>query len=92
MAEGDLSLVLAFDRQSPDFAHGVEVGWLWEQLHADEDEPVEQIVHCVNAEMCMRIGEALGRPFEGEQHDDVWMTVRFGPAELTTTKEDGHGG
>lgn len=81
MHRGEFSLALAFDRDTPDFAHGVEVGRLWEQLHADPYESVEQEVHAANAEMLMRLAEATGRRFEAEQHDDVWMTVRFGPAE-----------
>jgi hypothetical protein len=85
---GDFVLALAFDGDSPDFAHGVEIGRLWEQLRFEPDEAVEQLVHAVNAEMCMRIGEALGRPFEADVLDDVWMEVRYGPAELTTTQED----
>lgn len=78
----DLREVLAFDNQTADYALGVEVGRLWERLQAMPQEPVEQSMHAANTEMCIRIGETLGRPFSAELTDgDFRMTVRYGPSE-----------
>ncbi len=71
-----LSLALAFDTDDAEFARGVEVGRLWELLRS-EPGPVTETVHVVNAEMVLRIAEALGRDVVSEEHDPTWMTVRF---------------
>lgn len=72
------SLVLAFDTDLPEFARGFELGRLWEQVDgADPAEGVDQLVHTSNAEMVLRVAEACGRTVESEEHDGVWMTVRF---------------
>ena len=73
------ALALAFDTDDPQFVRGVEIGKLYERLALDPDAH-EQTVHVANAEMVLRIGEALGREVESEEHDDVWMTVRFSAA------------
>lgn len=70
-------LALAFDTDSTDFARGVEIGRLWEQLHARPDQEVDQLVHAANAEMVLRLAEACGRVVKSEEHDAIWMTVRF---------------
>lgn len=86
------SLALSFDTDSLEFARGVEIGRLWEQLQAAPDEPVEQDIHVVNAEMALRLGEALGRDVSSAEHDSAWMTVTFRPvADHLTKKEDHHG-
>lgn len=77
MESEGFALALAFDTDASEFARGVEVGRLWETLRATDD-PVEEMVHVSNAEMVMRMGEALSRDVRGEEHDDTWMTVRFG--------------
>lgn len=71
------SLVLEFDTGSTRFALGFEVGRLWEKLKAT-DEPVEEMIHTANVEMALRMAESLGRPVVSEEHDETWMTVRFG--------------
>ena len=77
----DYSLALAFDTDSPDFARGVEIGRLWEQLdRAHPADMVEQVVHVANAEMVLRIAEARGRAVSSDEHDGTWMTVRFAAA------------
>lgn len=75
------SLVIAFDTSTPDFARGVEVGRLWEQLKSDE--AVVQEVHASNAEMLLRLAEATGRSLKADQLDDVWLLARFAaPGEV----------
>lgn len=58
--ESGHSLALAFDTDTVDFARGVEVGRLWEQLRTDSDA-ITQNVMAENAEMMLRLGEATGR-------------------------------
>lgn len=69
-------LALAFDTDDPQFARGVEIGRLWERLRV-EVEPVVEMVHVANAEMILRMAEALQRPVVSDEHDVVWMTVSF---------------
>ena len=71
--------VLAFDTDDAEFVRGVELGRLWERLCAQPD-PLLELVHVSNAEMVLRVAEALGRPVIGAEHDGTWMTVRFGAA------------
>lgn len=72
----DFSLVLPFDTDSSEFVRGVEIGRLWEKLKV-EDGIVIETIHLSNAEMVIRIAEALERPVISEEHDDTWMTVTF---------------
>lgn len=76
----DYDLVLPFDTDNPEFVRGVEVGRLWEIMKATP-EAFEEMVHLVNAEMVLRIAEAQNRTVESEEHDEIWMTVKFGEAE-----------
>lgn len=69
--------VLAFDTDDAEFVRGVELGRLWERLCAHPD-PLLELVHISNAEMVMRVADALGRPAISDEHDGTWMTVRFG--------------
>ncbi len=71
--------LLAFDTDDPEFVRGVELGRLWERLRVDPD-PLFELVHISNAEMVLRVADALGRPVIGAEHDGTWMTVRFGGA------------
>ena len=80
MEPENYALALAFDTDAPEFARGVEVGRLWERLRLDPD-PAYEMVHIANAEMLLRIGDALGRVVSGKEHDKIWMTVRFGAAD-----------
>lgn len=69
--------VLAFDTDDPEFVRGVELGKLYETLRLRPDERVEQTIHIVNAEMALRVGEALGRAVASVELDDRWMTVTY---------------
>lgn len=68
------SLALAFDTDDLGFARGVEVGRLWEQLKTGEE--VQQTIHASNAEMAIRMCEALERTFSAEVLDDTWIEFR----------------
>jgi hypothetical protein len=75
------SLLLEFDTPGSDFARGVEIGSLWEQLKVDG--PVEQTVHAENAEMVLRLAEATGRAVTADPLNDEWLHARFdAPAEV----------
>lgn len=69
---------LAFDTDDPEFVRGVEIGVLWVGLlAADDDAEVEQTMHTSNAEMAIRMAEALGRRTRIEFDDGHWMHVVF---------------
>lgn len=70
------ALALAFDTDDPEFARGVEIGRLWERLRGDP-EPIAEMVHVHNAEMVLRIAEALDRSAISDEHDATWMSVQF---------------
>lgn len=70
---------LAFDTTTADFVRGVEIGRLWETLKHSPGS-VEEIVHASNAEMVLRIAEAVGRPARSEELDETWLLVTFGAA------------
>lgn len=69
------ALAVAFDTGDPEFARGVEVGRLWERLRA-EPEPVVEMVHVGNAEMVLRIAEALQRPAVSDEHNATLIIER----------------
>ena len=72
--EAGYGLVLEFDRDSHDFALGVEVGRLWEQL--ETGEAFEQEIHACNVEMAMRMREATGREICVEDTtDENWCLL-----------------
>lgn len=75
---GDLSLVLPFDTDEPEFSRGVEVGMIWARL--DHEYPVHATVRAENAEMVMRIAEARGLSFAAEPLSDDWLAVTLGAA------------
>jgi hypothetical protein len=80
--DGNFNLLLAFDREGEadePFAMGFECGRLWEMAKANEDE-FSQTVHAENAEMVLRIGEALGREVRSEDLNDEWIEVTFDAA------------
>lgn len=72
----DLRLALPFDRDTTDFARGVEVGLVWAQLHADP-MPQTFLMHADNSEMALRIAEALGVQVTATYVDDDWSSVTF---------------
>lgn len=72
-------LILPFDRegeQDEPFAMGFECGRLWEIAKATPDE-FSQSVHAENAEMVLRMAEALGRGVRSEELGDEWIEVTF---------------
>lgn len=71
--------ILPFDTDDPEFARGFEAGRLWSLLSERRDDPVEEMAHASNAEMFLRIGEALGRPVRSEELDDRWLAIFFDP-------------
>lgn len=73
------ALLLPFDTDAPEFARGFEAGRLWALLNHEEGE-VEAILHASNAEMLMRMGEALERVVVGEELDGTWTRARVLPS------------
>lgn len=74
--DGSLRLVLPFDTDDPEFRRGVEAGALW--AHLEHEPYVAKTVHVDNAEMVMRIAEALRLPFTAEPAGDPWIHVTIG--------------
>jgi hypothetical protein len=74
----DYSLLLAFDTDDAQFVRGFEAGRIWNELN-QTDEQVVATVHAENAEMMLRIAEALNRSVQSEDLDERWITVMFGP-------------
>lgn len=73
MGEDSFSLLLAFDTDDPEFARGVEVGRLWEQLKTRER--ICETIHASNTEMAIRMCEALEREFHAHSLDDRWTDL-----------------
>jgi hypothetical protein len=69
------ALALAFDTDSVEFARGVEIGRLWEQLKTDDD--ISQNIMAENAEMALRLAEATGREIISEEIDHDRLVVTF---------------
>jgi hypothetical protein len=76
MTDGDLSLVLPFDTDDPQFRRGVEIGMLWIRL-AYEDS-FSATIHADNAEMVMRVMEAKEATFTASPLGDDWLAVTIG--------------
>lgn len=74
-------LLLAFDTQDPEFSRGFEAGRVWGALTADPDVEISEVVHAVNAEMFLRMGEALDRPVRSTELDETWMEINFDASE-----------
>jgi hypothetical protein len=72
----EYGLILPFDSDEPEFVRGFEAGRLYEQLHGDE--PFSQTIHASNAEMAMRMCEAVGRDFSADQVDHNWIELHAG--------------
>lgn len=86
MSDGEdgLRLVLPFDTDDPEFRRGVEAGALW--AHLEHEPYVAKTVHADNAEMVMRIAEALNLPFSAEPlgaewDGSEWLAVTIGHAD-----------
>lgn len=75
----DFELIVEFDTDDESFARGVEVGMLWQRLHA-EPLPIDVVVHANNAEMALRLAEARGASVRADQlgadHND-WLSLTF---------------
>lgn len=71
--------LLAFDRDSADFARGFEAGRIWAILRANPDETVRESVHSQNAEMILRMAEATGRQVWTTELDSEWLGATFEP-------------
>ena len=75
------SLLLPFDTDDFQFARGVAIGMLWQELER-HPEGVTTHVLPANAEMVMRIAETLGLPFSAEPLGEEWLLVTIGtPAD-----------
>jgi hypothetical protein len=77
MTEEDWGLVLAFDTDDPEFIRGFEAGQLWEIL--SRGGHVCRTVHGENAEMVMRMAEALDMTFSASDLGDGWLHVQVEP-------------
>jgi hypothetical protein len=74
-------LTLAFDSDDPEFCRGVDVGRMYELLHAlPAEETLDFTCLGWNAEMILRLAESFGRSVESEETRDDWLNVTFGPA------------
>lgn len=80
MSDG-LDLVLAFDSDAEEFVRGVEVGMLWNRIEYGDELVIKQTVHAANAEMVMRIAEAVGLTFSATALDDAWVSVTLRRAD-----------
>lgn len=76
MPEDTLEILLPSGPATAEFARGVEVGMLWSQLQAAA-LPFESIVHADNAEMVLRMAEAIGREVRARELDDDLLLVTF---------------
>ncbi len=70
------ALIVPFDRDSADFARGVEIGILHQRL-ITEARPTTAIVHESNSEMALRLAEAVGASASAEDLGPDWMSVTF---------------
>lgn len=72
----DYELVVAFDRDTTEFARGVEVGILHQRLRS-EALPLEATVHAENAEMAIRLAESNAITVRAENSDGDWLYLVF---------------
>lgn len=77
-----LERLLPFDTYHPQFTRGFEAGRIWTLLSERPDDRVDEVVHGVNAEMLLRMGDALGRQVRSRDIDETWIAVRFSPADF----------
>lgn len=68
--------ILAFDSDHPEFMRGVEVGMHFMMLQ-DAELPARVVVHLSNAEMMLRIAEALGLACSSQEVDDEYMVLTY---------------
>ncbi len=72
--EHELHALLA-EPPREDFARGLEIGRLWEQLRCYE--PVEQHVHVSNAALLLQISTVTHRRLKADALDATWLVARF---------------
>ncbi len=72
----EFELMLEFDRDDVSFARGVEVGILWHRLET-ESLPVAGIVHADNAEMAIRLADAMAVSAQADDSDGDWLWVTY---------------
>ncbi len=65
----------AVHRSGPEFARGVEIGRLIEQLNGAE--PVEREVRTAEVELLLHISEATSRRLKADALDETWLLARF---------------
>jgi hypothetical protein len=68
-------VLLAFDTDSEEFARGVEVGRIWTHLQIGTERTFT--AHADNAEMLIRIADALSMTCQSEVLDDEWIEVTY---------------
>lgn len=73
--ETDFGALLLFDTDAPEFARGFEAGILWGRMA--HEYHVDQLVHPGNAEMVIRMAEARGWSFIGDEVDDHWVRIQL---------------
>jgi hypothetical protein len=69
-------LLLSFDSDHPEFVRGFEVGRMWASLPGER----QFTVHASNAEMVVRISEAMGMRARSEDLGDSFIGVTFDEA------------
>jgi hypothetical protein len=77
-------MLLPFDREGPEdapFCMGFECGRIWQRAK-NTGERFSELVHVENAEMMLRIGEALGRVVRSDDLNEWWIEVTFEQAFL----------
>lgn len=76
MTSAGHALLLAFDADG-EFVRGFEAGRLWTQLQDEEQHEalIGQPLHASNAEMILRMGEALSLSITAEPQDENWLAI-----------------
>ena len=80
MSEHGYELRMAFDSDEPEFARGFEAGMLYvgaEMGIFTGADRFSRTIHATNAEMALRVSEALKIPVRCEELDDDWLLVIF---------------
>lgn len=80
--EAGYTLALPFDTDDPEFVRGFECGTIWRAMQQVNGFPecvyrhgVDATVHASNAEMIMRMCEALKFRFTAEPAGEDWLHV-----------------
>ena len=76
--------LLPFDSDDSEFARGFEAGRIWALLRAEPEAEVQEYAHASNAEMLLRMAEALGRGVQSSELDGDWIEVTFAPVDVDT--------